>query len=373
MNNIKITTLEAIAIIITIIIAHSVLSLPNDILMNIGSSSLLNIIYVLVLICLFIFVICKFMSNFPGCDILDITEYTFGKILKNILGILFISYLLFSSSILLRNFCESLRTIYYPNTDIFFVISFFIISTVLTGILNFNCSLKANQLIIPVIFISILFLFLSNAQNFSGEKIFPLLGNGLKETFIIGIQNIFAFEGILYLYFMPPLLKKEKDFKKIAFSSVIISGIYLLLVVSTLLFMFPFFFNTDEIMPLFSAARYIEFGTFFQRLESIFLLIWIFVFGCYLSITNRFVTLIFGKITKISKIKFIVSPFSLLVLAISLIPENYAISKFLESEICKNLILFLVFLLSFTILLLGNIKKKFLKAGDQSLAKSQEI
>ena len=370
MSNIKITTSEAIALIITIIVANSVLSLPNDILMTIGSSSLLNIIFITILACIFIYIICKFFNLFPNSDLLDISEYVFNKPFKNILGIIFIIYLLFTSGILLRNFCESLRTIYYPNTDIFFIISFFIISTILTGIIDFNCSLKANLLIIPIIFISIIFLFFSNIQNFSGEKIFPILGNGFKETFIIGIQNIFAFAGITFLYFLPPLLKKQNDFKKIAFSSIIISGLYLLLATSILLFMFPIFFDTDEIMPLFSAARHIQFGTFFQRLESIFLLIWIFTFGCFLSITCKFIILIFSKLTNISKTKFIVSPFALIILAISLIPNNYAVSKFLESEILKYFSIILIFFLSFIILFLGFLKKKYIKGGEKQLIKS---
>ena len=165
MTSIKISTGEAVAFIITIMVAHIVLSLPNDILTKIGSSSLLNVIYVCILGCLFALLIYKLLKNFPGCDILDVCELTFGKTAKNILGVLFIIYLLFTSGILLRNFCECLRTIYYPNTDIFFVIGFFMISVVLSGILSFNGSLKANLIICPIVLMSIAFLFLANIQR----------------------------------------------------------------------------------------------------------------------------------------------------------------------------------------------------------------
>ena len=361
MSNIKISTGEAVAFIITIMIAHIVLSLPNDILTKIGSSSLLNVIFVCILACFFALLIYKLLKNFPGCDILDICELTFGKKAKNILGICFIIYLLFTSGILLRNFCECLRTIYYPNTDIFFVIGFFIISVVLSGILSFNGSLKANLIICPIVLISIVFLFLANIQNFSGEKIFPILGNGFKTTFITGIENIFAFEGVAFLYFLPPVLKQPKDFKKIAIWSTIFTGICLFLCVSLLLFMFPIFLDTDEIMPLFSAARYIQFGVFFQRLESIFLLIWIFIFCCYISIDNRSMTYIFSKITNLSKLKFIVSPFALITIAVSLLPSNYAISKFLESNVYKYVALIAIFIICPMILIVRKYKKKIKK------------
>ena len=162
----------------------------------------------------------------------------------------------------------------------------------------------------------------------------------------------------MFLYFLPPLLKEPKKFKKIAFTSIIISSLYLIIAVSILLFMFVFFQSVDEIMPLYSAAAYIEFGTFFQRLDSLFLLIWTLSFVCYLSIVSKFSIYIFKKVTNIKEIKPIVYPLSLIMIAIALIPKNYAVSKFYETEIYPYLVIGLVFFLSLFILLLAYFKKR---------------
>ena len=122
--------------------------------------------------------------------------------------------------------------------------------------------------------------------------------------------------------------------------------------------MFVFFQSVDEIMPLYSAAAYIEFGTFFQRLDSLFLLIWTLSFICYLSIVTKFSIYILKKVTNIKEIKPIVYPLSLIMIAIALIPKNYAVSKFYETEIYPYLVIGLVFFLSFFILLLAYLKKR---------------
>lgn len=122
--------------------------------------------------------------------------------------------------------------------------------------------------------------------------------------------------------------------------------------------MFIFFQNVDEIMPLYSAAAYIEFGTFFQRLDSLFLLVWTLSFACYLSIVTKFSIYIFRKVTNIKEIKPIVYPLSFIIIAIALIPKNYAISKFYETQIYPYLVIGLVFLLSFSILILAYFKKR---------------
>ena len=122
--------------------------------------------------------------------------------------------------------------------------------------------------------------------------------------------------------------------------------------------MFAYFVKIDEIMPLFSAARTIEFGAFFQRLESVFLLIWLIIFACYISIIVMFCIEMFKKITNLKDSKPIVPIFGLFILGISLIPKNYSITTFLEAHIYPSLNIGIEYILAGTILILANIKKK---------------
>ena len=194
------------------------------------------------------------------------------------------------------------------------------------------------------------------------KEFFQYWETGLFNTFVSGIGNLFAFSGIVFLYFLPPLLKDPKKFKTIAFGSVLISSLYLILTVSIILFMFAFFMENDQIMPLYTAATYIEFGSFFQRQESIFLLIGMIAFACQISIIGNFSTHIFKKISNIRNAKIMVYPFAGIMIAVSLLPENYAISKFYETNIFPVLVISIVFILGLSILILANIKKN--KVGD---------
>lgn len=358
MTKSKIGTLEAIMLVLTIIVTHTISSLPREILVSSKSATILNLIFVSSLAIFFSYLIVRLMKNFAGSDIINISEYLGGKVFKNIIGIIFILYFLVSSSILLRNFCESLKIIYYPMTNIVFIIVFFIIAVCTANRLDFNASLKTNLLIIPLVLVSIVFLFFANMNKFVPQRMFPIFGDGLFNTFVLGLNNLSAFGGIAFLYFLPPYLKEPEKMKKIALLSIGISAIYLILCVSTLLFMFSFFINTNEIIPLYNATRYIEFGSFFQRLESIFLLIWILAFACYLSITSKFAMGIFKKLTNIETKKPLIDIFGILILGISLIPKNYAISDKFETEIYPFLVLGITFFLGMSILLLANLLKK---------------
>lgn len=65
MNNSKIGTKEAIALILTISITHTILSVPRNLLYNMKCSVLLNLVFVGLVLLGVIFIVVKLFKNFP--------------------------------------------------------------------------------------------------------------------------------------------------------------------------------------------------------------------------------------------------------------------------------------------------------------------
>ena len=358
MQKSKLGTIEAIMLVLTIVVAHSVLSMPTNILSSYKSASILNVIYIGIIAIGIAYLIYKLLKNFPSMDIIDISELVGGKVFKNIVGIVFIIYFILSASLMLRDFCESIQILYFPMTDITFIMALIVIAICIANRLDFTATVKTNVIILPIALLGILFLFFTNINRFVPERIFPILGEGAFNTFVLGLTNIASFGGIAYIYFLPPLLKDCRKFKKITLISIVATAIYLVFTIATLLFIFTFFTNVSEISPLYTATRYIEFGSFFQRLESVFLLIWILVFACYLSIVCKFSISIFQKITGIISKKPLIDIFGLLILSIALIPKNIAVSQSFENKIYPYLMIGIVLILGLGILIFANMAKK---------------
>ncbi len=358
MNQNRIGNFEAVSFILIILINHIILNLPTSIIASCGSSSLINIVFVFIIAFLITFLVSKLLKNFPNSNILDISNFLGGKIFKFIIGILFLIYFILIGSILLRSFCENLKIIYFQRTSISLILAMFFIGVLIVNKLNFKAIIRSSMLVLPIILFSIFFIFISNLKNFTFESIFPILGNGFNPTFLSGMSNIFAFAGIAFIYFLPPLIAKQEALKKVSLISICISGIYLLLSVATLLFMFPVTLASEEIMPLYLASRYIEFGSFFQRLDAIFLLIWILSILSYISIVTGLCIMIFKEITNIKNTKPLTSLFCLLFFSVCLIPKTTIQLKFIENTIYKYFVLILVFGISIITLILANLKFK---------------
>ena len=123
--------------------------------------------------------------------------------------------------------------------------------------------------------------------------------------------------------------------------------------------------SSSELFPLYTAVRYIEFGSFFQRLDSAFLLIWIISFISFFSIMASLCTYILKKLTKISDEKPIILPVLLCIFGIDILLKNSAFLSFSENTIIKVAFFVVTMGIGFGILLFANFKHKILSKGNR--------
>ncbi len=125
--------------------------------------------------------------------------------------------------------------------------------------------------------------------------------------------------------------------------------------------MFNGYVETDELLPLYSAVKYIEYGSFFQKMDSIFVLVWIISFVSFLGITLKFSSNILKKLTHVQNGTFFSYVLAILLFVISIWPENYAVSTFLVGTVYKYAFFVLIIGISFLVLLFALIKKKIVE------------
>lgn len=357
---------EALSILIIVTLSHLILTLPKTIIENQGTASIINIIYVTILALIFMFIITKLYKNFNGQDILDISGFLFGNFFKFIIGIAFIVYFLFVASLLIRNTSENLKTMYFKNTPIPYLTFFILISASFINRLGSKTVIKSNLIIVSLISIVLSILFLLSTNTFKPERIYPIFGYGIKNTFIDGSSNIYIIGCISYIFFLMPLLKDYKQFGKISYFGIGISGLFILLTIIALILMFPFEIASTSNLPIYMQTREITFGNLIQRTDAFFVIVWILTLLSYLSIILNFIISIFKKITNIQYKSSLVNCFLAILFGISLLYSNIIQVKYLQATIYKDFSLILVIGICFLILVLANIKKAINSKPERS-------
>ena len=351
----KISSLEAIFLIITIIVNQIIFNLPNIILHSCGTSAWINVIFVGILAIVFTFIISKIFSNFPYQDIVDIAGFLGGGFLKTLIGVFFILFFFIFNVLCIGYFANALKLIYFNKTPLIFLILLFILPPILLNKYSFKTIANVNMVFVPFVVLDIIVLFFGSSDEFALSNIFPLLGFGIKETLFYGITNLFAFSGLAYLFFINPFLK-EKEFRRVSIISIVISAVYLLGSIICLLLSFSSVTQYDQLFSLYALTRRITLGTFLQRVDALFILIWILNNFCFTSIGIFYISHIFQKLTKIKDSKQILYFLAMLKFSACLVFNNIADIKRIALYFYKYFSFPLIFIVSFLILIIANIK-----------------
>lgn len=361
----QIGNFQAIALILIIVINHLVLGTPRTIISETGTGTILNMIYVFILAIIFVLILNKQFNNFKRKDIIDVSEFLGGKVLKVIVGIVFIGYFLVILSTTIRVIVQDLEIIYFENISICIITLVILASIVFVYKYGSSAVIKCNSIIAPIAGIAILVIAFSNIKDFSLDRIFPILGFSVKETFITGASNIFAYSGIAVLYFIMPMLKDSRNFKKVSIISVVLVGILIIGSVASLVLSFPFIEDINEISSLYIESRDINYWQVFQRIDGVFVFSWILALLSYISVVLFIIVLIFRKLTNTKKEFPVVLAFATITYVITLIPDNINMVRFLENVVFKYSNIIVAIFLSLLILILANIKYKIINKNKE--------
>lgn len=168
------------------------------------------------------------------------------------------------------------------------------------------------------------------------------------------------------MYLIISDLKNIQDFKKVGIISIIFSAGYLILSIASLLTLFPFLIQGSNVLSVYLSTRTIRLGKFLPRIDTLFMFIWIFNFLLYISIIIYDIKKITTDTFTIKNKSNILYLTGLVIFLLSLLMKNSYQTYFLETVIYKYFALFVVFIYSPLILIIGYIKKRKINEKNYS-------
>ena len=121
---------EAIMLMVVAMVNQLLLSYHKILADEAGNASWITVIYISILALLFCYLISKLFKKFNDKDILDVSKSLFGRWFQIAIGILYLLYFFLMSSLLLREFSEELKIIYFIKTPITVIIAMFLIGAI---------------------------------------------------------------------------------------------------------------------------------------------------------------------------------------------------------------------------------------------------
>jgi spore germination protein (amino acid permease) len=355
---------SAAAIMINAVGARIYLNFPRTIIEGAGNAGWIQIIYASCLVLVIFSITCKLYYNFQGKDLIDLGEYLGGSFGRVIVGLPIIFILMFIGSIILREFSENMKIISLPITPINFVMTFFCAGMITGAYLGLEAIVRYHAIVVPIIAIAYLIILLGASKYYDVSNFYPILGNGAASILLKnGFLKISVYAPILYIFLMIPFLKTHKNFKTAGLLGIGICAFLLTLSALSYIAAYPYNSGLEQFLPTFDLARLIDFGRFFERIESIFLLSWASAGLMYLSVILFFTAYSFKKTFKLEYHRPLILPFAIIQFCTSLLPPNLMTAIVMETKIYVKITWIITLALPLLILILSNAKKSYIEGA----------
>ncbi|MFZ5988572.1 MAG: GerAB/ArcD/ProY family transporter [Bacillota bacterium] len=357
---------EASSILIIIMTTQLFLGFPRFMAQSAGTAGWILCIYAAILALLLFLLISKLYSRFEGKDIIDLAEMVGGSIGRAIVGMVLVINYVFILSIVLRQFGEDLKIIALTQSPISFVILFFLVGMAVAAYFGIEPIVRLGAILIPIVAIGFFIIIISASEHFKITNILPILGTGPNEIFVKGIPKISIFSGLSVLFLMVPFIGSNGNLKRVGIVSILISAFFLTLGTLAYLIVFPYPTAVEGVLPVYQLSRLIYFGRFFQRIESLFVLVWTGAALIYLSIVLFFIIYVLKKAFKLKYERPLIAPAAVIIFTLSLLPKSLMSTVELEARVFRVFAWIVTFALPAVLLLIATLLKRKKEGGVKS-------
>lgn len=296
----------------------------------IGSSAILGVgttakqdVWIVILIAMgyslpVLLIYSRLNHNHPGMDLYDIIEKLMGKIFGRFIILLYIWYSFHLGSLVIRNFTEFIQVVSLTETPKYSIAIMAVICII--GV-RFGLEVlgRFSEFVFPYIIATILGLIILSIPNMEVINIKPILYSGVKpllKTAFYAFSFPFAEAVIFTLVFK--YSPQKGSILKPYFLGVLFSGFILLFVSLRNILVLGSEIATSLYFPSYSAVSLINIGDFFQRIEVLLSISFIFVGFIKISICLLVSCKGIAKLLQIEDYKPLGAPIGLLMISMSL-------------------------------------------------------
>lgn len=321
-NKIVFGVREGICLLVTMVCAKAFLGFPTAMLEDSRTAAWMEVVLISLMTLALFLLIYRLQRKFEGMDLVDLGEYAGGSFLRIVSGLVVAGSLFYITSMILREFSENMKTIALQNTPISMVSLFFIAGIVVGSYLGVEAVVRFNTIVVPIIAVGAAIILLGAARFMEATNLIPVLGSGPAIVLQKSLLRLAVYFELILVFSIAPFLRTGKNLKKAGVTAIILSAVFLTL--TTLIYQSVFSYPAalDFFLPVYQLARLINYGRFFQRVESIFILIWAATALQYLTLGFLFFLLTLQKAFGLKYYRPLILPGVVLLFTVSLLPAS---------------------------------------------------
>ncbi len=313
---------EGVSLVITGIITKLFYSSASMLVNSMGTAAWYGTIVSCLTTLVFFLLTCLLLKRFPGKDLTEIFVETFGGVFGRLASLLYSAFIVYYVAMNLREFTDIIKTYIFPFTPVSVIlVSFLIVASLLVS-LGLEVIARVSLVYLYFILGGFVLLLALTSSDYNPDLIKPYLGYGLGNTLRVSFFRSSAYSEVLAVAFFAKSLQGYQNVKKAGITGLLISGGLASVVTLLYLMAFGYVEGREPLSGLFQLSRIIYLSRFIQRVEPVFIFVWVVSSVITVSIAFYVSLSIYCKVFNISNHRPLIFLFSYLMLAVSILPKN---------------------------------------------------
>ncbi|MFZ5632732.1 MAG: GerAB/ArcD/ProY family transporter [Bacillota bacterium] len=329
---------EAVVLLTMSLMARIFLTFPRYILEVAGTAAWLSALAGLIFALLQVYIFTLILKPHPDKNIMDVTEEALGRAAGTAANVIYALYFVIVAAFFMRPFTEALLISTLPRTPISVVTTGFIITSILGAYVGLEAMARSARITYPFVLGGTVVLLLGVSPQWEVTNIFPILGTGPREVFFRGGFTTGTAVEILLAAVIVQSFHGPAFFWRVLSRAMLMGFLYLALLELVMVMTVTWNVAVEYSLPLYNLSRLIYLSRFFQRIESIFVIIWGFIGMVKVSLTLYAAAAVLARTLRLPDYRPLTWPLAMIIFVVSLLPPDMPTAMRLESEFIRTYI-----------------------------------
>lgn len=337
-NKLKFGEWETVTLLINLVCSKIFLSYTRLTVEDAGTAGWLSSVISCIIAVLLYTILLKLYRRFESSDILDMAEIAGGNFLRIATGLVISAIMLVVTVTVLREYSEDIKVLVLPTSPLSYVMMFFAIGMCVGCFLGIEAIVRFAAITIPIVATGYILIILGVVPHMDYKNLFPVLGTGLNSIVVNGILRSSVFMELLVVFLLPPFLGNSDKVGRSGYIAFGFSSFFLITGSLAFILIVSYPISLEPFLPIYYMANLFNLGSFFQRIEPLFIIIWSMAAFLYLAPTFYLAVYAFAKAVGLKYMRPLILPFIIIVFGAAFLPDNLiTVIKFESDYIYKTI------------------------------------
>ena len=329
---------EAVVLLTMSAMARIFLTFPQYLIETAGPAAWLSSLAGLVFALFQVYLFYLLLKPHPDQSIVEITGEALGRYAGTAVNIIFCLYFVLVAVFFARPFSEAMLISALPGTPISVVNTSFILAGLFGAYLGLEALARAARIAYPFMLGGIVVLLLGLSPQWDISGIYPILGTGpVKVILEAGLNSSLVSEvliaGVIVQSFHGPGM-----FGRVVSRAMVMAFLYLAVLEMILVMTVTWNVAVEYTLPFYNISRLIFLSRFFQRIESIFVIIWGFIGMIKVALALYAAAVTLAGALRLPDHRPLLPALAMITFTASLLPPDFPSTLEFDAEIARKYI-----------------------------------